>query len=149
MSLCLSCGLCCDGTMFHAAPITEEEAARLEGRVRLSAARTNLLQGCSALEGCSCRVYEDRPATCRVFKCLMLASLEEGIIDEAEAREGIGEVMKRRAEVARLMGLEDPRRALELAREEAAAGTASVELTNALQRLKQMTLLLMLKPAKK
>ena len=146
MSLCLTCGLCCDGTMFENALVTPEEASRLEGRVQLSADRTLLVQGCSALAGCKCGVYEERPEACRSFKCFLLASLEAGTMSQAEAQEGVDEVMSRRDTVAALMGLEDPRRALALAREQAAAGTASEELRTALRRLKQLTLL-MLAPA--
>lgn len=148
MHLCLTCGLCCDGTMFENAEVTPEEAARLEGRVNLSADRTKLVQGCRALEGCKCGVYEDRPAKCRAFSCFLLASLEAGTITEQEAREGVAEAMSRRDAVATLMGDDDPRRALVAARKLAADDKASDELKTALRRLKQLTLL-MLMPAEK
>lgn len=146
MSLCLSCGLCCDGTMFENVELQPGEAARLEGRVELSADRTLLRQGCRALNGCKCGVYEDRPQKCRAFSCYALSSLEAGNITEEDAREGIAEVMRRREAVAKLMGDENPRRALAAARKLAAEGTASEDLQTALRRLKQLTLL-MLMPA--
>jgi hypothetical protein len=146
MHLCLTCGLCCDGTMFENVEVTPEEAARLEGRVNLSADRTKLVQGCRALEGCKCGVYEDRPAKCRSFSCFLLASLEAGNITEQEAREGVAEAMSRRDAVAKLMSDDDPRRALVAARKLAAEDKASDELKTALRRLKQLTLL-MLMPA--
>src|SRR3989338_6467788 len=96
MSLCLTCGMCCDGTMFQVVAVTPEEAARLEGQVELTADRSKLVQGCRALSGCKCGVYEQRPAVCRTFKCLVLASLEEGNLSQAEAQEAIADVLSRR-----------------------------------------------------
>lgn len=149
MSLCLECGLCCDGTMFENVELEPREAERLDGRVVLSADRKHLKQTCRALEGCKCTVYEDRPQGCRDFRCLILASLEAGDITEAEAREGVAEAMARRDAVAKLMNDDDPRRALASARKSVAEGTASEELRHALQRLKQLTLLMLLPPPKK
>ena len=147
MSLCLSCGLCCDGTMFEVAAITPEEAARLEGKVRISVDRTKLLQGCSALQpDCKCGVYAERPETCRRFKCLVLATLEEGKFTEAEAHDAIREVLGRRERLAELMGEPDVHRAVALARAQAAAGTASEEVSDALRRLRQALLFMQLQP---
>ena len=148
MSLCLDCGLCCDGTMFEVAEIAPEEAARLEGKVRLSADRTKLLQGCSALQpDCKCGVYTERPQTCRRYKCFVLASLEEGKFTRAEADEAIREVLGRREKVAALVGEKDVHRAVQLARAQSAAGTASEEVSDALRRLRQALLLMQLQPA--
>lgn len=149
MSLCLTCGLCCDGTMFENVELSAGEAERLEGRVWLSEDRNFLEQGCRALEGCKCGVYEDRPQKCREFSCFFLSSLEAGTITEDEAREGVAEAMARRDAVAKLMGDDDPRRALVAARKLAAEGAASDELKTGLRRLKQLTLLMLLPAAEK
>jgi uncharacterized protein len=134
--------------MFEAASVTPEEAVKLEGQVRLSEDRSKLLQSCQALDGCKCGVYENRPAACRSFRCFMLSSLEAGTMSESEAREGVEEAMSRRNAVAEAMGIDDPRRALALARQQAAAGTSSPEVNRALQRLKQLALLMLLPAAK-
>ncbi len=146
MSLCLTCGLCCDGTLFQVVPVTPAEAARLEGRVTLSDDRSKLLQGCRALDGCACGVYADRPTTCRVFKCLVLAQLDEGKLSEADAHAAIEDVLGRRARVAALLGEADVRTAMERAREQVSAGAASDELTGALRRLAQAVLFMQLQP---
>jgi hypothetical protein len=135
--------------MFENVAVTPEESARLEGRVNLSADRTMLVQGCRALEGCKCGVYEDRPQKCRAFSCHLLSSLESRTMTEEEAREGVAEAMSRRDAVAKLMGDDDPRRALASARKLAAEGNASDELKTALRRLKQFTLLMLLPAAEK
>lgn len=147
MSLCLTCGMCCDGTMFQVVAVTPEEAARLEGQVELTADRSKLVQGCRALSGCKCGVYEQRPAVCRAFKCLVLASLEEGKLSQAEAQEAIADVLSRRTLVAQLLGEQDEHKALELARDQTAAGTASEEVSVALRRLRQALLFLQLQPS--
>ena len=147
MSLCLKCGLCCDGTMFQVANVTPEEADRLEGKVELTADRTQLVQGCRALDGCRCGVYLERPAVCRTFKCLALASLEAGKLSEAEAHEAIDEVQGRRKRVAELLGVDDVHHAVGLAREQVGAGTASQEVSDALRRLRQALLIMQLQPA--
>ena len=134
--------------MFENVLVRPEEAERLAGRVSLSDDRQLLKQGCRALEGCKCSVYEERPVACREFRCLILSSLEAGILTEDEAREGVAEALARRDAVARLMNDDAPRRALAAARKLSAAGAAPEELEHALLRLKQL-LILMQQPATK
>ena len=147
MSLCLKCGLCCDGTMFQVVPVTAEEATRLDGKVELTADRTRLVQGCRALAGCKCGVYLERPEVCRTFKCLVLASLDDGKVTEVEAHEAIDEVLARRTLVASLLGVEDVHHAVKLARQQVGAGTASEEVSDALRRLRQALLVMQLQPS--
>ena len=149
MSLCLDCGLCCDGTLFHAVPITPEEAERLAGRVRLTSDQKEMLQSCRALEGCRCTVYEDRPSTCRQYRCLVLTSFQSGKIDEAQARAALGEIFALRREVVRLNGgSTDERVALEEAKEKVPrAGTDHPELRAALAKLNRAALVLQLPAA--
>ena len=132
--------------MFQVVPVTPDEATRLEGRVTLSGDRSKLLQRCRALDGCACGVYADRPQTCRAFKCLVLAHLEEGKLSETDAHEAIEDVLGRRERVAELLGEADVRTAMERAREQVSAGTASDELTVALRRLGQALLFMQLQP---
>ena len=146
MSLCLSCGLCCDGTMFLVAAITPSEAAKYAGRLDIAEDGKHLKLPCTALDGCKCTTYLDRPAVCAEFKCLALASLELGTLTSAEAHEAIAEVLGRRQKVADVVRVKDPRQALVLARRQATDGTASEELRSALTHLKQALLLMTLAP---
>jgi len=145
-SLCLDCGLCCDGTLFHAVPIAPEEAARLAGRVTLTPDRRELLQSCRALEGCRCTVYEDRPSTCRQYRCVVLSAFQSGRLDEQKARAVLAEIFALRREVVRLnRGSTDERQALEEAREKVPRpGTDHPELRAALAKLNRAALLLQL-----
>lgn len=99
-SLCLACGLCCDGTLFadvELQPADEPERLRQRGlRLLRRPARKELLpdapglrfrQPCAALAAdCHCQVYADRPAQCRTFECALLKEFLAGTADEAEAR---------------------------------------------------------------
>jgi hypothetical protein len=143
VSLCLSCGLCCDGTMFREVPVTHEEARTLGARARFDRNRTRMRQPCRALEERRCQVYADRPAKCREFSCLVLQSLERDELSEVEAREAIADVLARRARVAELLGLErEPARAAERARALVASGRASAEVAAASERLERALLLM-------
>lgn len=146
MSLCLDCGLCCDGTLFHAVPIDPEEARRLKGRVTLTEDGTHLAQSCRALDGCKCTVYEDRPSTCRTYRCLVLNAFESGRLDEARARAAIAEVFALRAEVVRLnRGSTDERVAVRQAQEKVPRpGIDHPELREALRKLNRAALVLQL-----
>jgi hypothetical protein len=126
MSLCLACGLCCDGTLFYGVPVSEDEAKALAGRVRIDAACSQLLQGCVALGGdLRCSVYEDRPQACRRFRCTVLRALEAGQLTSEEAHAAIDEVLSVRRELADALKL-DPRAAVAHVRE-----TSGATLTDA------------------
>jgi hypothetical protein len=143
MSLCLSCGLCCDGTMFREVPVTAAEAKALGRRALFNRGRTRLTQPCRALKARCCQVYEDRPAKCREFNCLVLQSLLRGEVTEDEARQSIEDVMARRARVAELLGQEDePVGAVERARALVAKGKAPPALKDAAERLERALLLM-------
>ncbi len=142
MSLCLSCGLCCDGTLFSTVPLEKDEAARLKGRVSLVRGGGSMKQPCKALEGVSCRVYEERPATCRKFRCLALQQVEAGEVSEGDAQAFIAEVFARRRRVSETLELEDEQRALKLARAQAKDGSISPETLAALERLTRLLMFL-------
>lgn len=144
MSLCLECGLCCDGSMFADAVISAEEAERLAGRVAVAPSRDRLVQPCVALGKGGCGVYADRPHTCRVYRCVVLGQLEEGQLSLEEAREAIGELKARRARVAAAMGLEDERAALAEARRRHREKTLEEPAKDVLRRYEQAVLILQL-----
>jgi hypothetical protein len=57
-TLCRSCGLCCDGSLF--------------GRVTLQADEVHLPvleQPCAAHSSSACSIYAERPRACRAFTC--------------------------------------------------------------------------------
>lgn len=70
--LCLTCGLCCDGSLFWAVPVEAGE----NPPVPLDAER-RLCQPCARFDG-ACTIYADRPKACRSFDCRVLLALQAG-----------------------------------------------------------------------
>jgi polyhydroxyalkanoate synthesis regulator phasin len=144
VSLCEDCGLCCDGTFFAHVAVTPEEIAPLGGRVTISSDWSLMLQPCSALEGCRCSVYSDRPRICRAYRCLVLHSVEAGRITEEEGRASLDEVFAVRKQLAEAVGEADHRQAVQLARTLVGEDRASEEVTALLRELHKRVLLLQL-----
>jgi uncharacterized protein len=90
-SLCLACGLCCDGTLFPCTelPSAEEtDAARAVGlNVVPYRGRNVFWQPCPAYRDCVCTVYASRPRCCLEFRCELLKNLEQGHISQEAAHE--------------------------------------------------------------
>lgn len=71
-TLCLACGMCCDGSLFGRVPLEQDEvAAARKNRLRVLPAGAAFEQPCSALGASrACAVYAERPRACRAFVCL-------------------------------------------------------------------------------
>jgi Fe-S-cluster containining protein len=77
-TLCRSCGLCCDGSLFDRVGLgpDEVEPAR-RNRLRVLESGKGFEQPCRALgrtggaldENCVCSIYDERPLSCRAFAC--------------------------------------------------------------------------------
>jgi Fe-S-cluster containining protein len=96
--LCTQCGLCCDGTFYGSVVIASGETARLE-RIGLRVVRdeegraATMPQPCSALRGCLCAVYEERPTACAAYQC----SLRRAVLsDECTLHDAVTNVTKMR-----------------------------------------------------
>jgi len=110
--LCLECGLCCNGVIFADVQLQPgDDPARLQALglpLKLKPAKGlgaganpnqwKFAQPCTALDGCHCRVYAERPGHCRAFECLLLKSVKAGGIQPAAALDVIREA-RRRADV--------------------------------------------------
>lgn len=87
--LCQRCGLCCDGALFTVAPLEVHEVEPLRARGLLPLVRQDgapgLAQPCAALDGPRCRIYAERPASCRRYQCLLYGALAEGEVSLDEA----------------------------------------------------------------
>jgi len=90
--LCLSCGMCCNGTIFDHADLKEAEH---ETVVRLGiSSHSDIAKDsstfplpCSRLDGARCTCYGDgRPSVCGDFSCDLLLSLVDGSTRFVEAR---------------------------------------------------------------
>ena len=110
-NLCLSCGLCCDGTLFGQIPVDAAEpveAFRAAGlRItpdRGGEGRYELPQPCLRFENGRCRTYGCRPAACSSYRCRLLQGVEAG---EMALQEAKGIVQSAREKRRRLRPLLD------------------------------------------
>jgi hypothetical protein len=88
-TLCLACGMCCDGNLFTQVPLAADEAVRLRARGLVVIAREDgssaLRQRCAALVDRCCAVYEERPGGCRRYVCMLHAALAADEVSLPEA----------------------------------------------------------------
>jgi hypothetical protein len=99
-SLCKSCGLCCDGSLFGKVPLRPNEddsVLRSLGVPIIDTANERFFkQPCPSYEGKLCNIYLQRPQTCCDFKCLLLRRYEQQEITYDEARALIDMTVKQR-----------------------------------------------------
>jgi uncharacterized protein len=109
--LCVSCGVCCDGTLFKDVQLQPaDDPAKLKSAgLRLAMPHSafripHLRQPCAALgTDCRCGIYPDRPLYCRQFECLLLKSAKAGHIEISPALRIIRRARERADKVRRLL----------------------------------------------
>ena len=110
-SLCLECGLCCNGVIFADVQLQPGDDARHLRSLGLNfaanrqsqIANRKFAQPCTAFAGCKCRIYSERPTYCREFECLLLKSVKAGETEPAEALRTIRSTLQRVKKVKRLL----------------------------------------------
>jgi Fe-S-cluster containining protein len=105
-SLCLRCGLCCDGTLFWGLPLKPDDDVTPLKRVNIDIVSDNdltvLKLPCAAHKNCTCTVYANRPQACRTFKCKLLKSFERDDISQRSALEIINKMKSLKNEMNEL-----------------------------------------------
>jgi Fe-S-cluster containining protein len=93
--LCVSCSLCCNGSLFSRVPVTEDEKVRMGGGPNFfkKGGDYRMKLGCSRLgyDG-GCQSYDIRPETCRSYKCRLLKRVEAEEVSEFDAVELVAEI---------------------------------------------------------
>lgn len=110
-SLCLVCGLCCNGVIFADVQLQSADDARELRALGLAflpnqkskPENQKFRQPCAAFEGCRCRIYAERPRYCREFECLLLKSVKAGRIKSTEAQRVIRSALRCVKKVKRLL----------------------------------------------
>jgi Fe-S-cluster containining protein len=110
-SLCLECGLCCNGVIFADGQLQpEDDAVRLRALgLKLAPTRNSELgtrkffQPCAAFDGCRCNIYSERPKYCRQFECLLLKNVKAGKIETNSAVQIIRTALRRAKKVKQLL----------------------------------------------
>lgn len=74
--------MCCNGVIFADVQLQKNDSPEhlksLGLPVGLRRNKSCFNQPCAALEGCRCRVYDDRPQYCREFECVLLKKVLAG-----------------------------------------------------------------------
>jgi Fe-S-cluster containining protein len=135
-TLCRRCGLCCDGNLFSHVGLAGNELEPLRRRGLPIVARDDgspvIRQRCPALHDRTCTIYDERPASCRRYRCLLYAALADHELSLAEALAEVDAALARIADVdAELPGDGAP---LQRARTAARAGALSPAAAAALAR---------------
>lgn len=88
-SVCVDCGLCCDGSIFEDVELKdvhEADSMEIMGlETEEEEGKYLLVQPCNALSGTQCGLYPHRPECCRTFECHLLNRLKAGDITKTKA----------------------------------------------------------------
>jgi len=96
-NICLSCGLCCDGTLIGFVEVENEEIPALKELMDVEDINGKgvFLQPCNKYcDGCT--IYAQRPKQCTNFKCGLLKSVEQKELDFDLAVETINMVKQKK-----------------------------------------------------
>jgi Fe-S-cluster containining protein len=95
-TLCLQCGLCCNGVLF--ADVRRE---RGDDSPLFAQHGPRVAQPCPAFNSgdCTCALYAERPARCRKFECKQLVAVRAGTVSAAAALKKIRAAKKLAAEI--------------------------------------------------
>jgi Fe-S-cluster containining protein len=108
-SLCLACGLCCNGVLFKDVELRDgDDGTKLESlglALERLKRKVRFPQPCSALCGDNrCRIYADRPVRCREFECALLKGVGAGRVTQEQAFRIIRVARQRSEKVRRFLG---------------------------------------------
>ena len=98
-TLCLQCGLCCNGVLFaDVRPEPGDKSPLFAGRSRVN-------QPCPAFnhDTCACAIYAERPARCRKFECRQLLAVQAGEITTDAALKRIRKARQLAGKVEKLL----------------------------------------------
>ncbi len=99
-TLCLQCGLCCNGVLF-----ADVRPERGDNSPLFKQHGSRVAQPCPAFNqgNCKCALYADRPARCRKFECKQLLAVRAEKISAAAALKQIRAAKKISAKVVALL----------------------------------------------
>jgi hypothetical protein len=104
VSICVGCGLCCNGTYLAKGNIESAGEAKpltwYKAEFFTENERTYFRIPCPHFSGQCCSIYEDRFAVCRSYRCGVLTKLDDGEIRRDEAEHVLAEARRLIAKVA-------------------------------------------------
>ena len=114
-SLCVACGLCCQGMFHEQARAFPEEVAWLEGKgftVGTGPQGLAFSLPCSHLGAGGCSLYAERPRTCRTYQCRLLARYLAGEVSLEQALGTVEQVHALRDQILGKLRPDDPAHSL-------------------------------------
>ena len=105
-TLCTSCGLCCDGSLFSIAPLVPEDGAVVAPlRSQEDGDERFLPLPCPALDSAKCcTVYGYRPRICGAFRCALLDRMDKGKITLQEATQKVAVARQNKSRTLAVVG---------------------------------------------
>jgi uncharacterized protein len=104
-SICIGCGLCCDGKLHATATVRPEDEVAVQSAGLVIAddgTRRFFRQPCAQFSCGACSVYATRPQVCRNYRCALLIRVESGEISRSAARDKISTAMGLRGSVKKI-----------------------------------------------
>lgn len=99
-NICLSCGICCDGTLIGFVQVGREELPKLKTLIDIENPNGEgfILHPCKHLcDGCT--IYDKRPKQCGDFDCQLLKSVQKEEIDFDLALQIVDGVKEKKIEI--------------------------------------------------
>ncbi|GGW81265.1 YkgJ family cysteine cluster protein [Salegentibacter mishustinae] len=106
-NICLSCGLCCDGTLIGFVQLESEELSPVRKMMEIEQTGENgmFFLPCNEL-GCNgCNIYSQRPKACRNFECGVLKSVEKKELTFDKATEVIDIVKQKKIAIEKQVAI--------------------------------------------
>jgi len=106
LNICLSCGLCCDGTLIGFVKLDSEELPGMREVMDIEDENGNgfFLQPCNSYcDGCT--IYSKRPKQCASFKCELLKSFEQKELNFDSAIEIINVVKQKKIAIEKKVAI--------------------------------------------
>ena len=105
-NICLSCGLCCTGTLIGFVQLNSEELPVIRDLMVIEEASSDgvIIQPCSKYcDGCT--IYSERPKQCASYDCELLKSFQRKELDYTSAIETIEEAKQRKNAIEEKLAL--------------------------------------------
>lgn len=100
LNICLSCGICCDGTLIGFVQLDPEEVPVVKEFMDIEEEKGNgfFLQPCKKFCD-SCTIYPNRPKQCASFECGLLKSVEQMEVEFDSAVEMVKVVKQKKVAI--------------------------------------------------
>lgn len=98
--ICVACGFCCDGTLFHKATALEGKSHPLIEIETAEDGNRGFILPCHLFKDGCCSIYDqERPSVCGKFRCKLLRNVAAGNVTTTEAVKRVDQAKKLKQEI--------------------------------------------------